>query len=211
MTEAAPPEKPVDTNEATPATMRERLVALGGRLQKYQRFLPLLSFASGIVSALLMKRGFERIYWLLGALFITWLVIGVLFVLGRQLASNNNKLFGRMHFGAIVLAQSASQEVLFFVLPFYFWSSSLFSPNVVFFLLLCAVILATLIDPIFERITAWTPGAMALLSFSNFTALNFSLPVLLGLPNGLSLHLSVVLSVLLLVLFAGYFRQEERG
>ncbi|MFH1812447.1 MAG: DUF5924 family protein [Pseudomonadota bacterium] len=189
------------------AFWRVRIRDLAGRLQRYKKLLPVLSFITGVVSALLMKRGFSRIPWLLGALFVTWIVVGLVHVLGGRLIQRESTWLARVHFGTIVLAQSASQEVLFFVLPFYFWSTTFFSPNMFFFNLLVLAILATLIDPVFERLAAWPPTTMLLLALSNFAALNFALPVVLGLRNNYSLHVSVALTVVLLVLFASYTRK----
>jgi len=185
----------------------ERLLTI---LLRYKRFLPIISFATGIASALLMKRGYSRIPWLLGALFVTWAVVGLVMVLGARRAQERPGLLAKLHFGGIVLAQSASQEVLFFVLPFYYWSTTFWSPNVIFFGLLVVAVVATLIDPLFEAITRWPPASLILLALSNFAALNFVLPVVFGLRNDLSLHLSLLLTIILVVLFASYARGARR-
>ena len=186
------------------------LIQLGIDLfNKYKWLMPYFSFATGVVSALLMKRGFDRMYWLLGALFLTWTVVGLVPLLQDRAEHSERGIFKGLHFGSVVLAQSAAQEVLFFILPFYYWSCSLRSANLIFFLLLLLVILATLIDPVFEFIAKIGPASMALLGFANFATLNFALPVVIGLPNTLSLHLSVLLTALLLTLYAGYSKSPS--
>lgn len=181
---------------------------LGPWLQRFKRALPFLSFLTGVVSALLMKRGYSRMPWLLGALLLTWVVVGGVLLLQRRL-SPERQLLGKMHFGAIVLAQSASQEVLFFVLPFYFWSTTFWSPNVLFLALLVLTVLATLVDPIFERMAARAPLVLVLLAVSTFATLNFALPVVIGIRNNWSLHISVAATIISTLLFAVY--THERG
>lgn len=175
---------------------------------KYSMFLPYFSFATGIISALMMKRGYDRVSWLLAALFVSWTVVGLVPLLQDRAEHSDRSLIKALHFGAVILAQSAAQEVLFFVLPFYYWSTSLRSANVVFFVLLLVVVLLTLIDPIFERIAALPLASMALLAVANFAALNFALPVVIGLPNTISLHASVLLTTLLLTLYATYTKPK---
>lgn len=190
-------------------TLGTRILA---RLAPLRRYLPVLSFATGIGSALLMKRHFDRIPLVLGVLFAAWVVVGVVLVWGQRSATPPAGKRAAVRYGALVAAQSAVQQVLFFVLPFYFQSATFWSPNVAFVALLALAGLVTLIDPVFFRVAERPPLFLALLAVDNFAALNFALPVVLGLRNNWSLHASIVLTIaLVLAVSAVTGRREQRS
>lgn len=181
------------------------------RLAPFRRYLPVLSFATGIGSALLMKRHYGRIPLVLGVLFAAWVVVGVVLVWRQRSATPVAGKAAAVRYGALVAAQSAVQQVLFFVLPFYFQSATYWSPNVAFVALLALAGLVTLIDPIFFRVAERPPLFIALLAIDNFAALNFALPVVFGLRNNWSLHASIVLTIaLVLAVSAVTGRREKR-
>ncbi|MBN2360531.1 MAG: DUF2914 domain-containing protein [Deltaproteobacteria bacterium] len=176
--------------------LRQRLAPV---LEYGRRLLPVVSFATGVASALLMERHYGRLPLLLGVLFGAWLTVGLLLAWrGRSEPSPRGRL-AAVRYGALVVAQSTVQQVLFFVLPFYFQSATFWSPNVAFVALLALAALVTLIDPAFFYLAERPLLFIALIAIDNLAALNFALPVVLGLRNNLSLHLSLLLTVMLVV------------
>ena len=140
---------------------------------------PWISLAMGLWSAFFVVRRYEqarRVAWLLGA---AWVVLGLL-ALVRAAIPDDRKWKGKVDFGLVWIAQSASQEILFFVVPFWIRSTTWTSRNAPFtaaLLLLCATVL---VDPVYQWIVRDLRAAVVHKSLVQFTALAFLVPVFTG-------------------------------
>ncbi|HET6583621.1 MAG TPA: DUF5924 family protein [Nannocystaceae bacterium] len=167
---------------------RRRLLKIGHRL------LPWVSLAIGIVGALMMDRGPKR-----GAIvgvvaIVTWFVLLVVLWLGRLRARSEQedpraKLIAGAHMSTLLLTQSAIHLQVYFALPFYYkaWAGTV--GHTVFLALVTVAALASLWDPLTERLLTRTRWGVALPAFANFVVLAAVLPGL-GLGNGVSLWLA---------------------
>ena len=157
--------------------------------------LSLVSLLSGIVTLIIFRRGTDHFPWILGNLLLLW-VGGVVFAHLRQaLEVRNRRLIGvAMDF----TLQSLHHELLLFLMPIYYASTTLSSRNVCFLLLHLAVTLLTAIDPWYRATILRYPwAAHALFAFGLFASLNVGLP-LVQVRSAWALIFSPVLSLLAL-------------
>jgi len=140
---------------------------------------PWVSLAMGLWSAFFVVRRYEqarRVAWLLGA---AWIVLGLL-ALVRATIPDDRKWKGKVEFALMWIGQSASQEILFFVLPFWIRSTTWTSrdgPFTACLLLLCATVV---LDPVYRFILRDIRMAAIHKSLVQFAALAFLVPVFTG-------------------------------
>ena len=144
---------------------------------------PWVSLSLGIWSAFGVVRRYDqarRVAWLLAGI---WLAFGAMvwlrrFVRHREVAP---KWVSGMSFALAWIAQSMSQEILFFVLPFWIRSTTWTSVNAPFTVLLIVLAGATVFDPVYQgKIAPRTHWRLVHKALVAFAGLAFVVPALLG-------------------------------
>jgi hypothetical protein len=157
--------------------------------------LSLASLVTGIATIVLFRRGPDYFPWVLGYLLLLW-VGGVVFAHVRQLLEvRHHRLIGVVVDYTI---QGLHQDLLIFLLPLYYASTTISSRNVVFLLLLLGAAVLTSIDPWYQATVLkrrWM--AQVLFAFGLFSSMNIGLP-LIRVRSSPALLLSAFLSVLAL-------------
>ncbi len=157
------------------------MVALPGPVWRNRIRLaaPWGSLAIGLWSAFFVVRRYEqarRVGWLLGA---AWIVLGLL-ALVRVRVHQDRKWKRVAEFCLAWLAQSASQEIMFFVLPFWIRSTTWTSRNAPFTALLLLLCATVVVDPVYRWILRDIRLAAIHKSLVQFAALAFLVPVFTG-------------------------------
>jgi Family of unknown function (DUF5924)/Protein of unknown function (DUF2914) len=153
-----------------PATRR-------GRLDWLKHWgISVFSLGLGLATLFVFRRGLPHVGWIVGYLLLLVLLVAAVTELRQPLERRG----GRRILGAADYAiQSLYHGLLLFVLPAYYASATLDSPNVLFLAGVVAGALVTAVDPWYEAIVRprrWLN--QALLAFSIFAALNVALPLL---------------------------------
>jgi hypothetical protein len=149
--------------------MRERLRALHDR---YARLLWALhsvwALVSGIAVLVLAHNRYGFLKWVVLFIGLTWgstLVFSRLTGIARTVVS--------------YLIRVMYQETLFFLLPFYFYSTTFRSWNVVYLFVLATLAVLSCFDLLFDRLLSHRWFAIGFFAFVSFSALQFFLPLLL--------------------------------
>jgi hypothetical protein len=150
-----------------------------------------ISFASlggGILTLFVFRRGLPNVAWIIGYLLIFWLLV--------SLITHVRAAAHRLVTTAVdYTIQTLNHGLLLFVLPAYYEASTLTSVNVVFVVVLTALILLATFDPWYRTLVHPRPWlASVLFVVSIFAALNVALP-LLGVRPYVALLLSAWASV----------------
>jgi hypothetical protein len=150
------------------------------------RLLPWGSLGVGIAGAILMDRGPEHARVVAGAAIGCWLTLLVVLWLRKKAEASDRILWRGAHFTTLLLTQSAIHLSLFFALPFYWkaWGGTV--DQAVFIAVLTLAALASLWDPLTERLLHHPTWAPVMPAFATFSALNAVLPGV-GLSNSQSL------------------------
>ena len=137
------------------------------------------ALTTGTVIVLVARERYHLVMWVALFLVLTW--ASTLFF-GRSAAVEGARSPGLVHEVTSYVTRVLYQETLFFLLPFYAYSTVIRSPNVVFLLLLGGLAVFTCIDLLFDRMLRTRP-VFALLFFAivAFAAINLLLPLLVGL------------------------------
>lgn len=147
------------------------------------------ALATGLAVAILARERYELVLWVVAFLALTW-ASTLFFGRGAVEASQHEddarraaeRPPGLVHEVTSYLTRIMYQETLFFLLPFYAYSTVVRSPNVGFIALLGILAFLSCIDLLFDR---WlrTHAAFALAFFTvvAFAALNLLLPLVFGL------------------------------
>jgi hypothetical protein len=117
-------------------------------LERVPWLIPTISFVSGVIGFVMVKRGAElaRVVAVIALVGWVWLLIEPL--VRRYLESRRS---GIGKFVSNFLTQSLQQEVLFFSLPFLFGSIQPDVGQVAFLAIVACAALLTTLDPIYER------------------------------------------------------------
>ncbi len=171
--------------------------------------LSIVSLVSGVLTLSLFRRGLEYFPWVVGYLLLLWLA-GVVFAHVREALEARGRRLVRVAYD--YLLQSLYWHLLLFLLPIYYASTTLASPNVVFLALLAAATLLTGIDPWYRATILRHPWAANLLfGLSLFASLNVAFP-LVGVPTAPALVGAAAVSVLALApAIRRSFRLSWRG
>lgn len=143
--------------------------------------LPVVSLAMGLWSAFFVVRRYEqaqRLAWLLGAM---WVFLALLAITRKEIRRSDARWKRILAFVLAWVGQSASQEILFFVLPFWIRSTTWSSPNAAFTVLLIGLAATVVVDPCYQWILKHLRLAMIHKSLVQFSALAFLVPVITGL------------------------------
>lgn len=176
------------------AVWAERLRTVWSRLQPYAAWV---SLAIGMWSAFGVVRHYEqarRVAWLLAGI---WVAFAALAWFRNRTARDREapRWLGPLLFALAWIAQSMSQEILFFVLPFWIRSTTWTSMNALFTILLVALAGATVFDPVYQkRIAPRTKWLLLHKSLVAFAGLAFIVPVLLGAHTSRALALAGALA-----------------
>ncbi len=170
-----------------------RLLAL---IQRHPRLLALFGFVSGLASFMLVKRQAELAQVLALVMLLSWLWLILENLLRERLA----RWFG-IELPPPLLryaTQMIHQESLFFVLPFFFITTSWNSGQVLFSGLLALAALVSIIDPLYNKWLA--PRRWLYLTYHSltlFALLLTALPIILKLTTPQSYRLALVTATLL--------------
>lgn len=166
--------------------------------------ISIASLALGLAILFVFRRGLPHVGWIVGYLLLLWLVFAVLAEMRAPLEERRQ---GLLVGAAEYTIQTLYHNLLLFVLPAYWASATLASPNGPFVAGVAAAALVTAVDPLYRvlaRDHRWIQHAF--LGFSIFAALNVALP-LVGVRPGAALLGSAALAGLAL---APAFRDRGR-
>ena len=136
--------------------------------------------AGGLLTLFVFRRELPHARWIVGYLLVLWLLIALSVQLREGFRTTKT---GRLVLDAAdYTIQSLYHGVLLFLLPAYWASTTLDSPNVAFLIVLVMLVLLATFDPWYRALAEWTTTITDVFFFvSAFAALNVALP-LLGLP-----------------------------
>lgn len=170
--------------------------------------IPWVSMAVAIASALLMDRGPRGARTVaVGAVAVWGLLLGALVLHRRAGHGAASRLVRGAWRSALMLTQSAIQLALFFAVPLYWLAWAHTGAQLVFLVLLSAVALASLWDPLTERILHHPDLGPVLPAVACSSALNAVLP---GFGVSSSASLWIAASATALALPVGLLRARGR-
>jgi hypothetical protein len=167
--------------------------------------ISIASLALGLATLFVFRRGLPHVGWIVGYLLLLWLVFAVLAEARAPLEERGR---GFVVGAAEYTIQTLYHNLLLFVIPAYWDSATLSSPNAFFLAGVALGALITAVDPIYSALARdhrWIQHAF--LAFSIFAALNVALP-LVGVRPGAALLGSAALAGLAL---APAFRRGAIG
>jgi Family of unknown function (DUF5924)/Protein of unknown function (DUF2914) len=135
----------------------------------------IVSLALGLATLFVFRRGLPHLGWIVGYLLLLWLIVAVLAEARAPLETRGR---GFMVSAAEYTIQTLYHNLLLFVLPAYWASATLTSPNALFLAGMAAGALVTAVDPLYRALArehGWIQHAF--LGFSMFAALNVALPL----------------------------------
>ncbi|WP_110969934.1 DUF5924 family protein [Pseudomonas huaxiensis] len=171
----------------------QRLIEL---IKRYPGVIALGGFISGIGSFILVDRQESLASWVAILMLVSWVWL--------MLENSFTQLFARLFKREIpqpllrYATQMIHQESLFFVLPFFFVTTTWNSGQLIFTGLLGAAGLVSIIDPLYYRWVAprrWL--FLALHTLTLFAAMLTALPIILHLTTAQSFKLALGVSMLL--------------
>jgi hypothetical protein len=151
------------------------------------------ALTAGTVIVLLARERYHLVLWVVLFLALAW---ASTLYFGRAAAAEPGAPPGFMHEVTSYVTRMLYHETLFFLLPFYAYSTVVGSPNVVFLALLAGLAVLSCLDLLFDRWLRTRP-VFALLFFAivAFAAINLLLPLLIGLAPRFSAPAAAVLAL----------------
>ena len=116
--------------------------------------ISIASLALGVAILFVFRRGLPHVGWIVGYLLLLWLVFAVLAELRAPLEERRQ---GLLVGAAEYTIQTLYHNLLLFVLPAYWASATLASPNGPFVAGVAAGALVTAVDPLLQRAGARSP------------------------------------------------------
>jgi Family of unknown function (DUF5924)/Protein of unknown function (DUF2914) len=160
--------------------------------------ISLASFIGGVLTLFVFRRGLPDVAWIIGSLLLLWLLVAVLLQVRDALESSEKRAHQLVLTATEYTIQTLYHGVLLFLLPAYWASTTLTSPNVVFLGLLTVLAVLATFDPWYRAIVHPRPWAgYVFLLVSMFCALNLALP-LVGVPPYTALLVAVWAAVVAL-------------
>ncbi len=151
------------------------------------------ALASGIAVLLLARERYHFVPWVVLFLGLTWLST---LYFGRQAARETTQGSGLVREVASYVTRVLYQETLFFLLPFYTYSTVLHSPNVFFVLFLGALAVLSCVDLLFDRWLRTRPlFALVFFAIVAFAALNLLLPLIARVPPSVAAPAAALLAI----------------
>ncbi|MCY1274421.1 hypothetical protein D9M68_301700 [compost metagenome] len=175
---------------------KTRLTRLIAFVQRYPGLVAAFGFVSGVASFVLVDRQAKLAAVLAVVLLVSWLWLFAEGLLNRVL----NRLIGRPIPQPLLryATQMIHQESLFFVLPFYFVTTSWNSGQALFTGLLALGALVSIIDPLYFKALAPRRWLFLLLhTLTLFAVLLTALPIILQLTTAESYQLALGIAMLL--------------
>jgi hypothetical protein len=165
-------------------------------IKRYPGVIALGGFVSGVGSFMLVDRQQSLATWIATIMLVSW----VWLMLENSLTQLFTKVFKREIPQPLLryATQMIHQESLFFVLPFFFITTTWNSGQLVFTGLLGAAALVSIIDPLYYKWLAprrWL--FLALHTLTLFAALLTALPIILHLTTAQSFKLALGIAMLL--------------
>jgi hypothetical protein len=165
-------------------------------IERYPGVIALGGFISGVGSFILVDRQQSLATWIATIMLVSW----VWLMLENSLTQLFTKVFKREIPQPLLryATQMIHQESLFFVLPFFFITTTWNSGQLVFTGLLGAAALVSIIDPLYYKWLAprrWL--FLALHTLTLFAALLAALPIILHLTTAQSFKLALGIAMLL--------------
>jgi hypothetical protein len=167
-----------------------------GLMQRYPGVIALFGFCSGIGSFILVDRQAKLATWIAVILLLSWVWL--------MFENSAMKLFAKIFKKEIPKpllrygTQMIHQESLFFVLPFFFITTTWNSGQMVFTGLLGIAGLISIVDPLYYKWLAPKRSLfMALHTLTLFAALLTALPIILHLTTAESYKLSLITAMVL--------------
>ncbi|MCG6954949.1 MAG: DUF5924 family protein [Gemmatimonadetes bacterium] len=137
------------------------------------------ALTTGTFVVLLARERYHLVLWVGFFLALTW--TSTLFF-GRAVAGEPGTPPGLVHEVTSYVTRVLYQETLFFLIPFYTYSTVIGSPNVVFMALLLGLAVLSCVDLVFDRWLRTRPVfALTFFAIVAFAAVNLLLPLLIGL------------------------------
>jgi Family of unknown function (DUF5924)/Protein of unknown function (DUF2914) len=153
------------------------------------------SFAGGLLTLFVFRRGVPHVAWIVGYLILLWLVFAALAETRGLLEERGHRLVVS---AADYTIQSLYHGLLLFVLPAYWASTTLTSPNALFLVLLVWLAVIVTFDPWYRALVHPRPWLnQVFFVVAIFAALTVALP-LVGFPPIAALLLSAWLAVMAL-------------
>ena len=153
------------------------------------------SFVGGLLTLFVFRRGLPHLGWIVGYLLLLWLVFAVLAEARQVLEARGHRLVVS---AGDYTVQSLVHGLLLFVLPAYWASTTITSPNVLFLALLVALALLATFDPWYAGLVRPRPWlSHAVFAVTLFASLAVALP-LVGIPPIGALVMSAGLAVMAL-------------
>ncbi|WP_434559786.1 DUF5924 family protein [Pseudomonas sp. Z4-20] len=165
-------------------------------MKRYPGVIALGGFISGVGSFMLVDRQQGLATWIAIMMLVSWLWL----MLENSLTRLFTKVFKREIPQPLLryATQMIHQESLFFVLPFFFITTTWNSSQLLFTGLLAAAALVSIIDPLYYKWLAPRRWAfLALHTLTLFAALLTALPVILHLTTDQSFKLALGIAMLL--------------
>jgi hypothetical protein len=158
--------------------------------------ISLASLVGGLMALFVFRRDVPNVSWIVGYLLLLWLLFALLSQIREAFAQSGRRSRRLVVTAVDYTVQSLYHGILLFLLPAYYASTTLTSPNAVFLALLAGMAVLATFDPWYTAIVHPRPWARDLFFVvSTFGALNLALP-LVGVPTHPALVVSAWLSVL---------------
>jgi hypothetical protein len=199
---------------AAPADGRwEKLTSRVGSLHhRYRRAFwtahSIWALLSGAMVLVLAHNRYGYLPWVVAFLGLTWASTLFFSRFGRRTTSRA----GRLASGFVsYLTRIMYQSTLFFLLPFYFYSTTFPSWNSAYVVALAALAVFSCFDLPFDRLLRSSRAfALAFFGIVTFSALQFFLPLVLAVPVHFGAYLAVILSLLAAVPMAHPWNELRR-
>jgi hypothetical protein len=160
--------------------------------------ISIASLVGGLLTLFVFRRELPHVRWIVGYIVLVWLLFAILAQVRQALEGSERRSHRFVVTAFDYTIQTLYHGLLLFVLPPYYASTTLSSPNVLFLLLLVALALLATFDPWYRVVVyprPWMGGVFFVVS--TFAALNVALP-LVGIPPFFGLLLSAWLAVVAL-------------
>lgn len=152
------------------------------------------ALATGVAVIMLARERYAFVPWIVAFLGLTWVST---LVFGQDVQSDDEAATPGLGQEVTSYAtRTLYQETLFFLLPFYAYSTVVRSPNVLFTALLAGLAIFSCLDLVFDRWLRTRP-VFGLVFFATvaFAAINLLLPILLGVRPRMATQLAALIAV----------------
>ena len=150
------------------------------------------ALTAGIVIVLFARERYHLVLWVVLFLALAW---ASTLYFGRTVFADGAAP-GLMHELTSYVTRALYQETLFFLLPFYAYSTVVDSPNVLFLALLGGLAVVACIDLLFDRWLRTRPVfALTFFAIVTFAAINLLLPLIAGLQPRFAAPAAALLAI----------------